>query len=196
MTTLIDIGPQLVAARTARGLSQRALGELLGVKQQQVARWEASAYRSASLERVTSVAEALGVDVSAAPQPLLVAEPVAQYGVALPGSDPEALSALARTGASTQALAAFARSHGISQLELFGSVLTDAFRPDSDVDLLATYDPNRTPSLLDAADHEAELSGIFRRRVDLVSRAGVEASGNVSRKREILGSARTLYARP
>jgi uncharacterized protein len=196
MTSLLDIGPQLVAARTARGMSQHALGELLGVKQQQVARWEASEYRSASLERVAAVTRALGVDVSAASQQLLAAEPVAQYGTALPGIDPEALSALSRTGASSAALAGFARSHGITQLDLFGSVLTDAFRPDSDIDVLATYDRDRTPSLFDAADHEAELSGIFRRRVDLVSRTGVESSGNEARKREILDSARTLYARP
>lgn len=193
---LLDIGPQLVAARTGRGMSQRALGELLGVKQQQIARWEASGYRSASLERVAAVAAMLGVGAQAEAQPLLAAEAVAAYATALPSSDPEALFALSRTGASARALAAFARSHGIARLELFGSVLTNAFGPGSDIDVLATYEADRTPSLLDAADHETELSGIFGRRVDLVSRAGVESSGNDARRREILGSARTLYARP
>jgi uncharacterized protein len=197
MVSLLDIGSQLVAARLARGMSQRTLGELLGVKQQQIARWEACAYRSASFERVAAVAEKLGVDApTAEAQPLLAAEAVAQYGTTLPGGDPEALSALSRTGAPAGALAAFARSHGIARLELFGSVLTSDFAADSDVDVLVTYDPDRRPSLFDAADHEAELSGIFRRPVDLVSRAGVESSGNGVRKREILGSARILYARP
>jgi uncharacterized protein len=196
MTSLLDIGSQLVAVRLARGMSQRTLGELLGVKQQQIARWEACEYRSASLERVATVARALGVDATPEAQPLLAAEAVATYGTTLPGSDPEALSALSRTGAPAGALAAFARSHGIARLELFGSVLTSDFAADSDVDVLVTYNPHRRPSLFDAADHEAELSGIFRRPVDLVSRAGVESSGNEVRKREILSSARTLYARP
>jgi len=196
MSSLLHIGPQLVAARMSRGVSQRELGEVLGVKQQQVARWETSAYRSASLERVAAVAEALGLETATGAQPLLAAEAAAEYGATLPGSDPEALVALARTGASASALAAFARLHGVAKFELFGSVLTSDFGPDSDVDVLATYRTTSAPSLLDAADHEAELSGIFRRPVDLVSRAGVESSGNEARKREILGSARTLYARP
>jgi hypothetical protein len=196
MITLFDIGPRLVAARISRGMSQRMLGELLGVKQQQIARWEASEYRSASLERVAAAAAALGLDAPLGAQPLLAAEATAQYRAALPGSDPAALAALTRTGASASALAAFARSHGIARLELFGSVLTSEFGSDSDIDVLATYRADRTPSLLDAADQEAELSGIFRRPVDLVSRAGVESGGNAVRKREILGSARTLYARP
>lgn len=196
MTSLLDIGPQLVATRISRGMSQRALGELLGVKQQQVARWEASEYRSASLERVAAAAEALGLDAPVAAQPLLAAEAAALYRATLPGADPDALAALTRTGAAASALAAFARSHGVTRLDLFGSVLTGEFGPDSDIDLLATYAADRTPSLLDAADQEAELSGIFRRPVDLVSRAGVDSGGNEVRKREILGSARTLYARP
>lgn len=196
MASLLDIGSQLAAARTSRGLSQRELGDLLGVKQQQVARWEASRYRSASLERVAAVARALGVDGAAGAQPSLAAEAVATYSTALPGCDSEAVAALARTGASAAALAAFSRSHGIARLELFGSVLTSDFGADSDVDILASYDTDRTPSLLDIADLEAELVGIFRRPVDLISRAGVESSSNEVRKREILGSARTLYARP
>lgn len=61
MGGLLDIGRLLVAARRKRGISQRELGEAVGVKQQQIARWESSAYRTASLERLSRVAEVLDV---------------------------------------------------------------------------------------------------------------------------------------
>jgi len=175
-------------------MTQAELGRRLGVAQPQVARWEAAAYRNVTLERVSAVAEALGVRPYE--QPLLAAEPIATYETTLPGADAEGLRALARTHASPAAIAAFARTHGIERLELFGSVLRPDFTPESDVDVLVTYAPEATPTLLDLADHEAELAGLLRRRVDLVSRHGVERSENTLRREAILTSARTIYARP
>jgi len=195
MGEIKDIGRDLVAARRARGLTQRELGARLGVTQPQIARWEASCYRSASLERVSRIAEELGYEVSAASS-TLAAEQRAAYRVSVPGADPAALDALRRLSASPEAIAAFARSHSIGRIELFGSVLTERFGASSDVDLLVTYMPGKTPSLLSMADHETELAALLRRRVDLVSRAAVEKSSNVVRRSEILESARTLYAQP
>jgi len=62
MTRISDIGATLVTARRAAGITQAELGRHLGVAQPQVARWEAAEYRNVSLERVSLVAEALGVD--------------------------------------------------------------------------------------------------------------------------------------
>jgi len=62
MPPLSDIGPQLVAARMTRGLSQRELAELVGVHQQQIARWEKERYGCVSLKRLSLVADALGVE--------------------------------------------------------------------------------------------------------------------------------------
>lgn len=190
-----DIGARLVAARHAAGVSQRELGERTGVAQPQIARWERTAYRTASLGRVQAVARCLGVELVLAGESL-AAEAPASYAPALPGSTAPAREALARTGASAAGIAAFCRSHGIEELALFGSVLTPDFSPTSDVDVLVTYAPGRTPSLLTSADQEAELSAIMRRRVDLVSRAGIAASGNARRAASILDSAMVLYARP
>jgi len=53
----------LIQARIARGLSQRALAERVGVKEQQIQRYEATDYAGANLGRVAEVAEALGVEV-------------------------------------------------------------------------------------------------------------------------------------
>lgn len=193
MARLSDIGAALVAARKAAGITQADLGQRLGVAQPQVARWEAAEYRNVALERVGAVAEALGVE---SPDALpIAAEESAVYEATPPGADADALRALGRVRVPASAIAAFARSHGIERLELFGSILTPAFGPDSDVDVLATYATHRNPSLLELADHQTELSAILRRPVDLVTRPGIERSGNAVRRSRILESARTLYAR-
>ena len=54
----------LIQARIARGLSQRELGDYLGLKEQQVQRYEAERYRSASLDRLVEVSDALGVQIA------------------------------------------------------------------------------------------------------------------------------------
>lgn len=193
MSSFLNIGAELVAARTALGLTQTELGARLGVAQPQIARWEAAAYRNVTLERVSAVADALGVQPSELP---VAAEERATYGQSLPGAEPEALAVLDRTGTDPAAIAAFASSHSISRLDIFGSALRSDFTPQSDVDVLVTYRPEARVNLFDFEDHEKELAGLFRRRVDLVAREGIESSHNERRKRSILGSARVLYARP
>jgi hypothetical protein len=76
-------------------------------------------------------------------------------------------------------LAAFCARWRIRELALFGSVLSE---------------PNHPWSIVDHLQMEAELSALFGRRVELTSRMAVESSRNWLRRREILGSARTLYA--
>jgi len=90
-------------------------------------------------------------------------------------------------------VAAFCRKWKISRLELFGSVLRADFRPDSDVDVLVTYEPDARWSLLDAVRIEAELGAVLGRRVDLVSGHAIEQSYNWIRRQEILGSSRAIY---
>ena len=58
-------------------------------------------------------------------------------------------------------LADYCRSNGIKSLSLFGSRLKGTARRDSDVDLLVEFEPELTPSLLDMARIESELSGFF-----------------------------------
>ena len=191
MAKLADIGIVLVEGRKARNITQRHLAERLGMKQPQIARWESTSYRTASLERVSSVAQALGIAIG--PEAFVAEEAPAAYAHRVPGAEDEAIAALAKLGARPEHLAAFARSHGIRRLELFGSVLGDDFGPASDVDVLVTYAPERGPSLIEAADHETELSAILRRPVDLVTRASIEKSENRMRRDSILGSARAVY---
>jgi predicted nucleotidyltransferase len=69
---------------------------------------------------------------------------------------------------SRDSLAAFCTRHRVRRLALFGSELTGSAGPDSDVDLLVDFDASATPSLLDLAAMESELSAMLGgRRVDL-----------------------------
>lgn len=89
---------------------------------------------------------------------------------------------------------AFCHKWQITQLDLFGSAIRDDFRPDSDVDVLVTFAPDARWTLLDHVDMQDELAAILGRDVDLVSRHGIERSQNHIRRREILNSARIIYA--
>jgi uncharacterized protein len=60
----------------------------------------------------------------------------------------------------------FCRRHHISRLAIFGSVLRDDFRPDSDIDVLVEFEPGYTPGLA-FFTMETELSQILGRKVDL-----------------------------
>jgi predicted nucleotidyltransferase len=71
-------------------------------------------------------------------------------------------------------IAAFCRRHGVARLALFGSILREAtpeggygFRPTSDVDMLVEFVPGRTPSLLDFAGMQMEMSEVIGREVHL-----------------------------
>src|SRR3989338_8150273 len=67
-------------------------------------------------------------------------------------------------------LASFCRKHAIRRLALFGSVLRDDFRPDSDVDVLVEFEPGKVPGFLRFYEIEQELAGILGgRSPDLVT---------------------------
>lgn len=89
-------------------------------------------------------------------------------------------------------LSALCRRWRITELALFGSALRDDFRPDSDVDLLITFEPDAPWSLLDLVAMEFELEEIVGRGVDLVERAAIEQSDNWIRRRSILESAEPI----
>lgn len=66
------------------------------------------------------------------------------------------------------ALAAVCRRHHIRRLSLFGSELAGSARPDSDIDLLVEFEPEREPGLLGMARIEKELSELVGGRpIDL-----------------------------
>lgn len=91
-------------------------------------------------------------------------------------------------------IADFCSRWKITELALFGSVVRDDFRPDSDVDVLVTFAPEADWTLLDHVEMQDELKIIVGREVDLVTRRGIERSANYVRRKDILSSAETIYA--
>jgi predicted nucleotidyltransferase len=157
-----DIGIALVRTRRDLGMSQRELGERVGVTQPQIARWEANAYRTATLERVDAVAGALGIDGE---RELLAAESPAVYA-------PHAVSAktlpvrdLGEVAARVRAHARELRGFGLCRVRVFGSFTTGAQTTASDVDVLVDFDKPVGFEFMHAADRLEDLLG---REVDIV----------------------------
>jgi predicted nucleotidyltransferase len=88
-------------------------------------------------------------------------------------------------------LAEFCTRNLIRKLSLFGSVLRDDFRPDSDVDVLVEFEHGAVVGLLDMARMERELSMIVGRKVDL------RTAEDLSRyfRRQVLDLAEVQYER-
>jgi predicted nucleotidyltransferase len=91
-------------------------------------------------------------------------------------------------------IAAFCRKWKITELSLFGSVLRDDFRADSDVDVLVSFAPDSRWSLMDLVRMEEELGGILGRKVDMVERKSVELSENYIRRSHILDSLEPCFS--
>jgi predicted nucleotidyltransferase len=72
-----------------------------------------------------------------------------------------------RVAIPKETLAAYCRERGIRRLAVFGSALRDDFGPESDIDLLVEFEPDRTPGLFGIARMERELSAMLGRKVDL-----------------------------
>lgn len=89
-----------------------------------------------------------------------------------------------------QRLAEFCRANGIKRLALFGSALREDFGPESDIDLLVEFHPDRIPGFLSLAGMEIELSKLFEgRKVDL--RTPGELSPRF--RQEVLDTAEVQY---
>ncbi len=93
-----------------------------------------------------------------------------------------------------QEIADFARRWRITEFAIFGSVLRDDFKPDSDIDVLVSFDPEAHWTLFDMHNMREELKQIFGREVDLISRRGLESSKNTLRKQAIFSTAQVIYA--
>ena len=87
-------------------------------------------------------------------------------------------------------LAAFCRAHHIRKLALFGSVLREDFRSDSDLDVLVEFQPGYVVGLIRMAGMELELSRLLGHKVDL------RTPQDLSRyfRQEVIDSAAVQYA--
>jgi predicted nucleotidyltransferase len=90
-----------------------------------------------------------------------------------------------------EALAEMCRRWRISELALFGSRARGTAAPDSDVDLLVTFEPDAPWSTLDIVDLREELASLFERPVDLIEERAIR---NPYRRTAILRDKSILYA--
>jgi predicted nucleotidyltransferase len=86
---------------------------------------------------------------------------------------------------------AFCRKWKPKELSLFGSVLRDDFRPDSDIDVLVSFEEGVHWPWGGLGEMEPELEAILGRKVDLVDR---NALRNPFRRHEILATREKIYA--
>ena len=99
----------------------------------------------------------------------------------------------ARIETSPDAVAAFCQRWHVAELALFGSVLRDDFGPGSDIDVLVRFETGAVPGLR-FVSMASELSHLFGRPVDVMTRSALERSPNYIRRKEILESAEVIYA--
>lgn len=88
----------------------------------------------------------------------------------------------------------FCQKWRLRELSLFGSALREDFGDDSDVDVLVDFAAGYRPGLFDLARMQRELEAVFGRKVDLLTRRGVESSRNPYRRDSILSTAKVVYA--
>ncbi len=96
----------------------------------------------------------------------------------------------ARIQMDSERIADFCRRHQIRRLSLFGSVLRDDFRPDSDVDFLVEFEEGHVPGYFGISGMENELTDMLGREVDL--RTPKELSRHF--REEVVKGAEVQYA--
>ena len=98
-----------------------------------------------------------------------------------------------RLGISTEEIAQFCQRWNITELALFGSVLSDKFHSDSDLDILIRIEPSARQGLLTLAKIKHELEALIGREVDIALKESIENSDNWIRRHEILKTAQVIY---
>jgi predicted nucleotidyltransferase len=101
-----------------------------------------------------------------------------------------------RLGISRTTLAEFCHCWHITELALFGSVLRDDFSPESDIDLLVSFDPTFRRGLTETIEIQSQLQQLLGRDVDLIIRKALERSENIPRRDRIINSAQVIYNEP
>jgi hypothetical protein len=95
---------------------------------------------------------------------------------------------------SIDSIREFCQRWGVSELSLFGSVLRDDFRPDSDIDVMVTFADGTGMTLVRWMGMTEELEAIFGREVDLMTRRTIERARNKLTRAAILETAQVIYA--
>lgn len=98
-----------------------------------------------------------------------------------------------RTDVPMDQIRAFCSKWKVREFALFGSVLREDFGPQSDIDVLVSFEETAPWSLWDLIDMRDELSTTFGRDVDLIEKEGLR---NPFRRHEILQTRQVVYDIP
>ncbi len=93
----------------------------------------------------------------------------------------------------SEAIRSFCRRWKIRELSVFGSILRDDFRPDSDIDFLVDYEDDAEWDLFDSLHMQKDLEEILGRQVDVVDRFAIEHDANRFIRRQVLATAELVY---
>ncbi len=97
----------------------------------------------------------------------------------------------------SEAIRDFCKKWKIKELCVFGSILRDDFRPDSDADILADFE--QCPevdeyNLFDDIHMREELSELVGQNVDLVDRSAIVSTSNRFVRKQLMSTAERVYA--
>jgi len=81
----------------------------------------------------------------------------------------------------------------IIELSLFGSILREDFNVDSDIDVLVKFSEEARITFFDLDVIEEQLSQVFHRPVDVVTKQAIEQSHNPIRRKNILDNSKVIY---
>lgn len=90
----------------------------------------------------------------------------------------------------TKQIEEFCRKYGVEEFSLFGSVLRDDFGPESDVDVMLKFKPDRGFTFENTPDIQDELEAMFGRPVDVIEKGRIR---NPIRRKGIMNSYRVVY---
>jgi uncharacterized protein len=98
-----------------------------------------------------------------------------------------------RLEVAPEVLAAFCRRWHIARLEVFGSIVRQDFRAESDIDFLVSFELGGGPEGFDWFQLQEELAQIVGRKVDVLDRRLVEQRRNLYRRYHILSEATPVH---
>lgn len=94
---------------------------------------------------------------------------------------------------SPQEIVEICQKWGIVEMALFGSILREDFRENSDIDFIIKFDLKARQGLLTISKIKYELEKLVGRKVDLIIKESIENSQNWIRRQEILSTAKIIY---
>jgi predicted nucleotidyltransferase len=96
--------------------------------------------------------------------------------------------------AKLKGIALFCKRWMIHEFAVFGSVLREDFKPESDVDVLVTFGQSADWGLFDHVQMRNELETLFGRKVDLITRRALEKTQNQILRDRILNSTKVIFS--